>query len=95
MNADTIVVVDQGQILEQGSHDDLIVRGGKYASLWAKQVFLKPKDNTKNPDPSASGAVVNDLTSAENEIELAKVVSSDTKEHEEHKPSKLDKSEDS
>jgi ATP-binding cassette subfamily B protein len=32
--ADRIVVIDEGRIAEQGSHDDLIAAGGKYASLW-------------------------------------------------------------
>jgi ABC-type multidrug transport system fused ATPase/permease subunit len=55
MNADRIIVVDQGQILEEGDHDDLIARGGKYANLWAKQIFLKPKDikETQRSDTSS------------------------------------------
>jgi ABC-type multidrug transport system fused ATPase/permease subunit len=32
--ADRIVVIDEGRIAEQGSHDELIGRGGKYATLW-------------------------------------------------------------
>ncbi len=32
-NADTIVVLDQGRIAEQGSHDDLMSRAGLYAAL--------------------------------------------------------------
>lgn len=34
---DRIVVLDQGRIAEEGSHDDLIARGGLYASLWQHQ----------------------------------------------------------
>ncbi len=33
-NADHIVVIDGGRIAEQGRHDDLIKRGGKYDEMW-------------------------------------------------------------
>jgi ATP-binding cassette, subfamily B, bacterial len=33
-NASRIVVVDDGQIIEDGSHDDLVAAGGRYAELW-------------------------------------------------------------
>lgn len=35
--ADTIVLLDQGTILETGSHDQLIARGGTYAELFTMQ----------------------------------------------------------
>ena len=33
-HADQVLVVDQGQILERGTHEDLLVRGGIYANLY-------------------------------------------------------------
>jgi len=32
--ADRIIVVDQGRIIEEGAHDELLVRGGRYAELY-------------------------------------------------------------
>jgi ATP-binding cassette subfamily B multidrug efflux pump len=34
---DRLIVMDQGQIVEQGSHQELINQGGIYAHLWAHQ----------------------------------------------------------
>ncbi len=36
-NADTIYVVDDGRIVEQGTHDDLVRLNGLYADLWRIQ----------------------------------------------------------
>ena len=35
--ADQIVVLEQGEIIEQGSHDELLARQGRYAQLWSRQ----------------------------------------------------------
>jgi ATP-binding cassette, subfamily B, multidrug efflux pump len=34
---DRLVIMDRGRIVEQGTHEDLIRRGGLYADLWARQ----------------------------------------------------------
>ena len=34
---DRIIVLDHGKIVEQGSHKELLERGGTYAKLWARQ----------------------------------------------------------
>jgi ATP-binding cassette subfamily B multidrug efflux pump len=35
---DRIVIVEDGRIVEDGSHEELIAHGGVYASLWNSQV---------------------------------------------------------
>jgi ATP-binding cassette subfamily B multidrug efflux pump len=34
---DRLIVVDQGRIIEEGTHEALIAKGGLYAELWARQ----------------------------------------------------------
>ncbi len=34
---DRIIVLDQGQIIEQGTHDALLAKDGLYAALWQRQ----------------------------------------------------------
>jgi ABC-type multidrug transport system fused ATPase/permease subunit len=38
-DADQIVVLKDGQILEHGTHEDLLARGGYYADLYQKQLL--------------------------------------------------------
>jgi ATP-binding cassette subfamily B protein len=37
VHADNIVVLDKGELVEQGTHAELIARNGLYASLWSRQ----------------------------------------------------------
>ena len=37
VNADQIIVLDDGAIAERGTHGQLIARGGLYAAMWARQ----------------------------------------------------------
>ncbi|MCT3950358.1 ABC transporter ATP-binding protein, partial [Elizabethkingia anophelis] len=36
-NADTILVMKEGQIIEQGNHQELISKDSVYRSMWEKQ----------------------------------------------------------
>jgi ATP-binding cassette subfamily B protein len=35
--ADRIVVLEEGRVVEEGSHADLLAREGRYAALWQRQ----------------------------------------------------------
>jgi ATP-binding cassette, subfamily B, multidrug efflux pump len=52
-NADTIIVMDAGRIVEQGSHDDLIARHGFYYDLYNSQFTEAPAEGapTRLPGP--------------------------------------------
>jgi ATP-binding cassette subfamily B protein len=50
-DADLILVMDQGRIVERGTHDELLQRGGLYAELYRTQF------REQAADPTAAGAV--------------------------------------
>ena len=37
IDADEILVLDHGRVIERGRHADLLARGGRYAAMWARQ----------------------------------------------------------
>ena len=43
-HANTILVVDNGEIVERGTHDELLEAGSKYATLWSAQTHAASKD---------------------------------------------------
>src|SRR5438876_4958691 len=59
--ADQILVLEQGEIVERGTHDELLVKGGRYRQLYDKQYrfekdrFINPGEDF-TPEPEATVA---------------------------------------
>ncbi len=49
-DADRIMVLDRGTIVEQGTHDELLVREGLYARLWMHQSRPNTAGHARRPD---------------------------------------------
>ena len=50
VDADKIVVLDHGEVVEQGSHDVLLAKQGRYADLWFTQQKEQQEKSGKDPE---------------------------------------------
>ncbi|MGH8324174.1 MAG: metal ABC transporter permease, partial [Steroidobacteraceae bacterium] len=46
VNADEIIVLDKGRIVERGAHASLLARNGLYAALWKRQNEVRQAEET-------------------------------------------------
>jgi len=56
---DRLVVMDKGRVIEEGSHEDLVAKGGLYAQLWQRQSGGFLLDEA--PAEAANDVVANDI----------------------------------
>jgi ABC-type multidrug transport system fused ATPase/permease subunit len=57
-NADRIIVLEHGRIVEQGNHDELLALGGRYANLYRmtyEQHALGANGASKHEEPAVAG----------------------------------------
>lgn len=46
VHADVIIVLEKGHVTERGSHEELLAKNGRYASMWARQAAdMEAKEN--------------------------------------------------
>jgi len=60
--ADMILVIEKGEIVEHGTHDQLLLQGGKYLELWTKQTSgHSSKAKSSEDNDTKVDLLVNDL----------------------------------
>jgi ABC-type transport system involved in Fe-S cluster assembly fused permease/ATPase subunit len=88
MEADLILVIDHGEIIERGTHEELIKHGQKYSELWSKQTQAKGSNAVSKANSivdlpeDVNPAFTNDLpsTTYTEELKKAFVVEDDSDE---------------
>jgi len=58
VRADQILVMDRGQIIERGKHDELLALGGKYARLCEQSLLEGPKETAMGEEEMAEPPVL-------------------------------------
>jgi ABC-type transport system involved in Fe-S cluster assembly fused permease/ATPase subunit len=79
VDADIVVVINNGQIVEQGSHADLLKTKGHYYALWARQLKQQsgndqPRSRSRSPQKKEALVLVNDVSSEDDNVVLLKQV---------------------
>jgi ABC-type transport system involved in Fe-S cluster assembly fused permease/ATPase subunit len=78
VDADMVVVINNGQIAEQGSHADLLKTKGHYYTLWARQLRQqsgndRPRSRSRSPEKEEP-ILVNDVSSEDDNVVFLKQV---------------------
>ena len=63
MDADKILVINDGQVVEEGTHNDLLEKNGSYAVLYRSQFSKSHHDNLNSDDAESVDKVIIDKNS--------------------------------
>jgi ATP-binding cassette subfamily B protein len=58
LHADRIYVLERGQIVETGHHQELVDRMGLYYAMWRQQIGERRTGYGVSPEPAARGAAI-------------------------------------
>ena len=54
-HVDEILVLNQGEIVQRGTHEDLVMEDGLYQELWNTQIRARGRKRTSLATPAAAG----------------------------------------
>lgn len=52
-DSDRILVLEAGEVVEEGTHDELLAQAGRYASMWERQSAEELESTTEGPEAPA------------------------------------------
>jgi ABC-type multidrug transport system ATPase subunit len=86
VDADMVVVINSGQIVEKGTHADLLKTKGPYHKLWARQLKRqkgndRSRSRSRSPAKKEAAVLVDDISSGDDNAVLLKQAVAEPDDH--------------